>query len=283
MRALVISQSITNRTTVLDKYLTDLSSIPLLSADDETILSRQIRAGDRAAVDKLVKSNLRFVVSVAKKYQNQGMSLEDLICEGNLGLIKAAERFDATKGFKFISFAVWWIRQAIMHALSEKRRMIRLPANQINEMNKIRSTAIDIEQRLERQPTTDELAELLEIPLERIREYEQVTSRMMSLDKESGDDDDFTLKDVLADTSCPATDQGLMAESFKLETAQLLSFLKKRDRMVIELYFGLTGEDPKSLEEIATFLKMSKERIRQIKNTTLQALRERLERQILKV
>ncbi len=277
MRAIVIEQSITNRTTVLEKYLNDINHLPLLSVDDEIRLSALIKKGDKNAVDKLVQGNLRFVVSVAKRYQNQGMSLEDLICEGNLGLIKAAERFDATRGFKFISFAVWWIRQAIMHSLTEKRRMIRLPANKVNELSRVHSVTAQLEQQLERAPTVEELAEILDLPAEKIREARYEMAHTVSIDKESGEDNEFTLKDILADSNAPEADLEMMNESMSTNARRLLVYLRPRERKVLELHFGLSGLSPMGLEEIATYLNMSKEGVRQIKCRALERLREKLD------
>jgi RNA polymerase primary sigma factor len=274
MRELKITQSITNREThSLEAYLREVGKVELLTIEEEITLARKAREGDAAALERLVKSNLRFVVSVAKKYQHYGMSLGDLISEGNLGLIKAAHRFDETRGFKFISFAVWWIRQAILAALSEKRRMVRLPMNHFNLITRINDTADELECRLERAPTDIELAEALEIDISRIDDARYYSGRTASLDAPVGTEDEYSLLDMIGNGEAEA-DHGLQAESEKWRVRSMLDLLSERERRIIEMSFGLELEWPMLPRDIAPVLGMSSERVRQVKLAALKKLQE---------
>ncbi|WP_295651461.1 RNA polymerase sigma factor RpoD/SigA [uncultured Mucilaginibacter sp.] len=273
MRQLKISQSITNRESQsLDKYLTEIGKVDLITADEEVILAQKIREGDQAALERLTKTNLRFVVSVAKQYQNQGLTLGDLINEGNLGLIKAAKRFDETKGFKFISYAVWWIRQSILSAVAEQSRIVRLPLNQIGSLNKIRQAFSKLEQQYEREPSQAELAEILETTEDKICDSLSNSGRHVSMDAPFVQGEENTLLDVLQNNE-PGTDDFLMDESLSQEIMRSLVTLAEREREVIVLFFGLGNNYPLSLEEIGEKYNLTRERVRQIKDKALQRLR----------
>jgi len=276
MKALVISQSYTNRVGTLEQYLNDISRINLLTIQEEVMLSEKIQKGDRAALDKLVNANLRFVVSVAKKYQHQGMTLEDLISEGNIGLIKAAERFDATRGFKFISFAVWWVRQSMMHALNEKRRIIRLPGNYLIGINNIRNAMSDLELIFGRPATDDELALHLDMPLLKLKEYMMSAGSTVSLDKGIDQDDESgaTLLTVVADENTDPADSLLISEGLKSQIRRLLSKLNRREQRIIELFYGLETGIPMELEDIASIIGLSKERVRQLRLIAMKRLKD---------
>ncbi|AYL99012.1 sigma-70 family RNA polymerase sigma factor [Mucilaginibacter celer] len=273
MRQLKISQSITNRESAsLEKYLHDIGKVDLISAEEEVILAQKIREGDQVALERLTKTNLRFVVSVAKQYQNQGLTLGDLINEGNLGLIKAAKRFDETKGFKFISYAVWWIRQSILSAIAEQSRIVRLPLNQIGSLSKIHKAASKLEQEYERQPTPEELADNLEISVDKIADSMNNAGRQISMDAPFIQGEENTLLDVLASTDA-ATDTEVMADSLSQEIKRSLGILAERDREVLMLFFGLGGNAPHSLEEIGEKFDLTRERVRQLKDKALMRLR----------
>jgi RNA polymerase primary sigma factor len=274
MRQLQITQSITNRESrSTETYFRELGKVDLITPEEEAILAQKIRQGDQAALERLTKSNLRFVVSVAKKYQHQGLTLGDLINEGNLGLIKAAKRFDETRGFKFISFAVWWIRQSIMAAIVENARMIRLPMNKVNDITKINKAASILEQQTLREPSTAQLAEYMEIAEEKIVETLYHAPWTSSFDKPLGNGDDYNLLERLHSVDTFA-DRVLMAESFGMEMENLLSILSDRERKVIELTYGITGEPEMSPKDISRHIDLSPERIRQVRNDALQKLRE---------
>ena len=273
MRQLKISQSITNRESQsLDKYLTEIGKVDLITAQEEVILTQKIREGDQAALERLTKANLRFVVSVAKQYQNQGLTLGDLINEGNLGLIKAAKRFDETKGFKFISYAVWWIRQSILSAVAEQSRIVRLPLNQVGSLSKIRKAYSRLEQEFEREPTPAELAVDLETTEDRIADSLNNSGRHVSMDAPFIQGEENTLLDVLQHGD-PATDNSMIQESLSMEVMRSLSSLPERDREVIILFFGLGSSTPQSLEEIGERFMITRERVRQLKDKALQRLR----------
>lgn len=273
MRQLKISQSITNRETQsLDKYLTEIGKVDLITAQEEVILAQKIRDGDQAALVRLTKANLRFVVSVAKQYQNQGITLGDLINEGNVGLIKAAGRFDETKGFKFISYAVWWIRQSIISAISEQSRAVRLPLNKIGDLSKIRKAQSKLEQQYEREPTTEELAESLETTVDRIADSMRNSGRQISVDAPFQQGEEGTLLDVMHNNE-PATDNSLMQDSLAAELSRSLSVLAAREREVLILFYGLGNQSALSLEEIGEKFVLTRERVRQIKDKALQRIR----------
>lgn len=282
MRKLIIEQSITQRTVQLQRYLDDISKEALLSADEEVTLGEKIRNGDQAAMDRLVKANLRFVISVAKKYQNNMLSLEDLISEGNLGLIKAARVYDPTRGFKFISFAVWWIRQSMMMAIDEKRRLIRLPFNQLRGVIKAQNASEALEQILERKPTLEEIAEFMDIEPNRAAGYIENSSLSLSLDKqfEGKAEDGHTLKDIVADKHAVMADGELMRHSITVEIKELLNKLRPKERTIIEMNFGI-GCEAKDTEEIARMLEISKERVRQIKIEAIGKLRQKSKIELL--
>lgn len=275
MRQLKIAQSITNRDTdSIDKYLTDIGRIDLLTIDEELSLARRIKKGDTAALDKLVKTNLRFVVSVAKKYQNRGLQLADLISEGNLGLIKAAQRFDDTKGFKFISFAVWWIRQSIMQALADQKRMIRLPGNQVLGIIKINKAADLLEQELERLPTYEELSVATELSQEKVADYLSSAPLSYSLDMTTSEESGFTLMDTLVNDNVPNTDALMMTESLSEDLNRTLGILPEREKWIITLFFGLDNHTALTLDDMVEVFNLSKERIRQLKDRALKTLRQ---------
>lgn len=274
MRQLKISKQITNRESQsLDKYLQEIGKVDLLTPDEEVTLAQKIKQGDQLALEKLTKANLRFVVSVAKQYQNQGLSLGDLINEGNLGLIKAAQRFDETRGFKFISYAVWWIRQSILQALAEQSRIVRLPLNRVGSLNKISKTFSELEQKFEREPSPEELAEVLEVTTNEVVDTLKISGRHVSMDAPFVQGEDNTLLDVLENDGDIRPDQGLMSDSLRREVQRALSTLTQREADVIALYFGLNGEHPMTLEEIGEKFDLTRERVRQIKEKAIRRLR----------
>ncbi len=281
MRQLKITQSITNRESQsLDKYLHEIGKVDLITAEEEVILAQKIREGDQAALERLTKTNLRFVVSVAKQYQNQGLTLGDLINEGNLGLIKAAKRFDETKGFKFISYAVWWIRQSILQAIAEQSRIVRLPLNQVGSLSKISKAFSRLEQEFEREPSPEELADNLETTVEKISDTLSNSGRHVSMDAPFVQGEENTLLDVL-ENSDPNTDSALINESLSEEIKRSLSTLTEREREIIVLFFGLSTNHPLSLEEIGEKFNLTRERVRQIKDKALQRLRHTSRSKIL--
>lgn len=274
MRQLKISKQITNRESQsLDKYLQEIGKVDLLTPDEEVELAKRIRSGDQMALEKLTKANLRFVVSVAKQYQNQGLSLGDLINEGNLGLIKAAQRFDETRGFKFISYAVWWIRQSILQALAEQSRIVRLPLNRVGSLNKISKTFSELEQRYEREPSPEELAESLEITTNEVVDTMRISGRHVSMDAPFVQGEENSLLDVLENDSEETPDNELMNDSLRREVQRALSTLTQREADVIALYFGLNGEHSMTLEEIGERFNLTRERVRQIKEKAIRRLR----------
>ena len=284
MRQLKITKSITNRESQsLEKYLQEIGRVDLITPEEEVSLAERIKQGDNAALEKLTKANLRFVVSVAKQYQNQGLSLSDLINEGNLGLIKAAQRFDETRGFKFISYAVWWIRQSILQALAEQSRIVRLPLNKVGLSNKISKAYSLLEQEFEREPSTDELAELLEIGIEEVESTLGVAARHVSMDAPFADGEDNSLLDVLTNHNAEATDAGLEHhDSLRCEIARSMSILGERQRDVLKLYYGIGVENPMSLEDIAEKFELTRERVRQIKDKSILKLRSANRSSVLK-
>ena len=284
MRQLKITKSITNRESQsLEKYLQEIGKVDLLSPEDEVSLAKRIKEGDALALEKLTKANLRFVVSVAKQYQNQGLSLSDLINEGNLGLIKAAQRFDETRGFKFISYAVWWIRQSILQALAEQSRIVRLPLNKVGSLNKINKAFSELEQTYEREPSADELAELLEIGVEEVETTLGVAARHVSMDAPFVEGEDNSLLDVLENNGTPGTDDSLAySESLRREIARSLSTLTDRQRDVIKLYFGIGVPHQMSLEDIGEKFGLTRERVRQIKDKAINKLRSTNRSKLLK-
>ena len=283
MRQLKITQSITNRESQsLDKYLHEIGKVDLITAEEEVILAQKIREGDQAALERLTKTNLRFVVSVAKQYQNQGLTLGDLINEGNLGLIKAAKRFDETKGFKFISYAVWWIRQSILQAIAEQSRIVRLPLNQVGSLSKISKAFSKLEQEYEREPSPEELADILETTVDKVSDTRSNSGRHVSMDAPFVQGEENTLLDVLENAD-PDTDSTLIDESLSEEIKRSLATLTEREREIIILFFGLTGVNHQlSLEEIGEKFSLTRERVRQIKDKALQRLRHTSRSRILK-
>lgn len=276
MRQLKITRSITNRESAsLEKYLADISKEPMITAEEEARLARLIKDGDQNALDKLTKANLRFVVSVAKQYQNQGLSLSDLINEGNLGLIKAAKRFDETRGFKFISYAVWWIRQSILQAIAEQARIVRLPMNQIGSLSKITKAFSMLEQEFEREPTAEEVAAVTELPIDKVNDVMKVSMKHVSVDAPFRLEEDSTLLDVLENTDSPGTDVRLIQESLRKEIERSLCGLSAREREVLTLFFGIGDNQPFTLEEIGMKFNLTRERVRQIKEKALRRLRGR--------
>lgn len=274
MRQLKISKQITNRESQsLDKYLQEIGKVDLITSEVEVDLAKRIREGDQIALEKLTKANLRFVVSVAKQYQNNGLTLGDLINEGNLGLIKAAKRFDETRGFKFISYAVWWIRQSIMQALAEQSRIVRLPLNRVGSLNKISKTFSDLEQRFQREPSADELAEVMGLSLEEISSTMKVGGRHVSINAPFVQGEDGSLLDVLENSEEVTPDSALMTKSLQMEIARALSTLTVRESDVISYYFGLNGYNALTLEEIGEKFKLTRERVRQIKEKATTRLR----------
>ena len=275
MKQLKILPSITNREDKsLDHYLQDICSETLLTPDEEVMLTQRIREGDDAALDKLVRCNLRFVVSVAKQYQNQGLSLADLINEGNIGLIKAAKRFDETRGFKFISYAVWWIRQSILQAIADNSRLVRLPSNQLGALSKVKKEVARLEQELERTPTDTEIADHLDIPIEKIRTVLKNTGRHISIDAPLATDDDTNYIDVMPNENTPDTDEGLLQESLSTEIERSLATLGEVERGVLKMIYGIGYPHPLSLDEIAASYDLTRERVRQIKEKALKRLRQ---------
>jgi RNA polymerase primary sigma factor len=268
---------------MLDQYLQEIGQIPLLTPAEEVDLARRIKQGDQEALHRLTRANLRFVVSVAKKYQGQGLSLADLINEGNYGLIKAAQRFDETRGFKFISYAVWWIRQAILQALAEQSRVVRLPLNRIGTISKIRKTSAKLAQKHDRPPNVDELAQELDIDPDKVREALQHTGRHLSMDAPFNEEDDNSLLDVLASDEEVAPDEYLMDESLKIDIERALSTLHPREAEITRLYFGIGREHPLTLEEIGQRFNLTRERVRQIKEKALRKLRQKHRREELQM
>jgi RNA polymerase primary sigma factor len=275
MRQLKIVKQVTNRETdSLDKYLQEIGKVDLITADEEVALAQRIKQGEKAALEKLVKANLRFVVSVSKQYQNQGLSLPDLINEGNLGLIKAAQRFDETRGFKFISYAVWWIRQSILQALAEQSRIVRLPLNKIGSINKINKALSRLEQENERAPDEGEIAALLDISEDEVKESFRHAGRHISMDAPLIQDEDNTLYDVLGSDESNTPEKDLMLESLRDEIQRVITMLSPREAEVIKYYFGLGRKHPMTLEEIAEKFDLTRERVRQIKEKALRRLKQ---------
>lgn len=282
MRQLKISKSITNRESAsLDKYLQEIGHEELLSVDEEVELAQKIRKGDRRALERLTRANLRFVVSVAKQYQNQGLSLPDLINEGNVGLIKAAEKFDETRGFKFISYAVWWIRQSILQAIAEQSRIVRLPLNQVGSVNKINRELTKFEQEHERRPSVDEIADRIDLPEDKIEEAMKVNNRHVSMDAPFVDGEDNSLLDVLADNDMPMADKALVQESLRKEIDRAIELLNDREQKVVRAFFGI-GSPEMTLEEIGEKYNLTRERVRQIKEKAIRRLRHNTKNKLLK-
>lgn len=283
MRQLKITKQVTNRETAsLDKYLQEIGKVELLTAEEEVALAQRIKQGDRLALEKLTKANLRFVVSVSKQYQNQGLSLPDLINEGNLGLIKAAQRFDETRGFKFISYAVWWIRQSILQALAEQSRIVRLPLNKIGSINKINKAYAKLEQDNEREPKAEEIADMLEIPEAEVKESMRNSGRHVSMDAPLVQDEENNMYDVLKSDDSPTPETELMYESLRKEIDRAISTLTPREADVIRLYFGLNSKHPMTLEEIGEKFDLTRERVRQIKEKAIRRLKHTSRSKILK-
>jgi RNA polymerase primary sigma factor len=274
MRQLKITKQVTNRDTAsLDKYLQEIARVGLITAEEEVQLAQKIRQGDKKALEKLTKANLRFVVSVSKQYQNQGLSLPDLINEGNLGLIKAAQRFDETRGFKFISYAVWWIRQSILQALAEQSRIVRLPLNKIGTINKINKAFSQLEQQLEREPNAQEIADLLGLPVEEVKESLKNSNRHISMDAPLVQGEESDMYEVLGNDEADMPESNLLRDSLKREIERTISTLTDREAEVIRYYFGLNGMQPHTLEEIGEKLELTRERARQIKEKALRRLK----------
>jgi RNA polymerase primary sigma factor len=285
MRQLKIAKQVTNRETAsLDKYLQEIGRVDLITADEEVELARRIRAGDRAALERLTKANLRFVVSVSKQYQNQGLALPDLINEGNLGLIKAAERFDETRGFKFISYAVWWIRQSILQALAEQARIVRLPLNKIGNINKINRAFSELEQKFERPPSAEELAEFLDCSTDEVKQSLAQNGRHISMDAPlvEGDESSSNMYDVLSGEGMPSPENNLTIESLRSDIKRSLLSLTPRESEVICMFYGLDGRPPMSLEEIGDRFDLTRERVRQIKENAIRRLKHTSKNKILK-
>ena len=283
MRQLNITKQVTNRETAsLDKYLQEIGKVELITADEEVELAQRIRQGDKIALEKLTKANLRFVVSVSKQYQNQGLSLPDLINEGNLGLIKAAQRFDETRGFKFISYAVWWIRQSILQALAEQSRIVRLPLNKIGSINKINKTYAKLEQEFEREPNAEEIAEALDITEAEVKESMKNAGRHVSMDAPLVQDEDNNMYDVLKSDEVITPETELLYESLRKEIDRAISTLTPREADVVRLYFGLNGSHPMTLEEIGEKFDLTRERVRQIKEKAIRRLKHTSRSKILK-
>ena len=282
MRQLKISKSITNRESAsLDKYLQEIGHEELLSTDEEVELAQRIRKGDKRALERLTKANLRFVVSVAKQYQNQGLSLPDLINEGNVGLIKAAEKFDETRGFKFISYAVWWIRQSILQAIAEQSRLVRLPLNQVGSVNKIARELSRFEQEHERKPSVDEIAERVDLPEDKIADAMKANSRHVSMDAPIADGEDSSMIDFLSGDSSN-TDRELAIESLKAEVSRILKLLTDKEQKVLRAFFGIDGSPEMTLDEIGEKYNLTRERVRQIKEKALRRLRRNTKNKLLK-
>ncbi|MEN9302379.1 MAG: hypothetical protein RL264_808 [Bacteroidota bacterium] len=285
MRQLKIAKQVTNRETAsLDKYLQEIGRVDLISAEEEVELARKIKAGDRVALERLTKANLRFVVSVAKQYQNQGLALPDLINEGNLGLIKAAERFDETRGFKFISYAVWWIRQSILQALAEQARIVRLPLNKIGNINRINRAFSELEQKFERPPSADELAEFLSCTPEEIKQSLAQNGRHVSMDAPliDGDESSSSMYDVMTTDSLPEPDSGLVLESLRRDIKASLTSLTQRESDVVSMFYGINGFPPLSLDEIGDKFDLTRERVRQIKEKAIRRLKHSGRNRMLK-
>ena len=282
MRQLKITKSITNRESAsLDKYLQEISHEELISVEEEVELAQRIRKGDRKALEKLAKANLRFVVSVAKQYQNQGLSLPDLINEGNLGLIKAAEKFDETRGFKFISYAVWWIRQSILQAIAEQSRIVRLPLNQVGSVNKINKILNRFEQENERRPSIDEIADKIDLPEDKIADVLKVPGKQVSVDAPFSDGEESSLLDVLPNANAPMADNELVKESLRNEIDRALQTLNDRERNIIEAFYGISQPEM-TLEEMGDKFGLTRERVRQIKEKAIRRLRQNTKSKLLK-
>ncbi|MBU2914801.1 MULTISPECIES: sigma-70 family RNA polymerase sigma factor [Reichenbachiella] len=284
MRQLKITKQITNRESPsLEKYLHEISKVELITAEQEVLLAQKIKAGDQIALERLIKANLRFVISVAKQYQNQGLTLSDLINEGNLGLIKAAQRFDETRGFKFISYAVWWIRQSVLQALAEQARIVRLPQNRVGSISKITKAFAVLEQQFEREPTHEEIADMLEITLDEVILATKNSSRHISMDAPFSQGEEGSLLDVMPDTASKEPDDELENDSLKSEVKRVLSTLTHRESQVIKYYFGLEDGHPLTLDEIGYRIELTRERVRQIKEKAIRRLRHTTKTQNLKV
>lgn len=282
MRQLKISNSFTNRESAsLDKYLQEIGHEELLSVDEEVELAQKIKKGDRQALERLTRANLRFVVSVAKQYQNQGLSLPDLINEGNVGLIKAAEKFDETRGFKFISYAVWWIRQSILQAIAEQSRIVRLPLNQVGSVNKINRELNKFEQEHERRPSVNEIADRIDLPEEKVEEAMKANNRHVSMDAPFVDGEDNSLLDVLADNNMPMADKALVQESLRKEIDRAIDLLNDREQKVVRAFFGI-GSPEMTLVEIGDKYNLTRERVRQIKEKAIRRLRHNTKNKLLK-
>lgn len=282
MRQLKITKSITNRENAsLDKYLQEIGHEELISAEEEVELAHRIKNGDRKALEKLTKANLRFVVSVAKQYQNQGLSLPDLINEGNIGLLKAAEKFDETRGFKFISYAVWWIRQSILQAIAEQSRVVRLPLNQVGSLNKINRVLNKFEQENERRPSVDEIADSTDLPQDKIEDALKANTRQVSVDAPVSDGDGANMLDFMQSDSTPNTDDLLLKESLKEEIANALSVLNERERNVVEAFYGI-NQPERTMEEIGKKYGLTRERVRQIREKAIRRLKQNTNNKALK-
>ncbi|MEM7383048.1 MAG: RNA polymerase sigma factor RpoD/SigA [Bacteroidota bacterium] len=283
MRQLRISKQITSRESqALEKYLQEISKVDLLTAAEEVELAKRIKAGDKEASDRLIKANLRFVVSVAKQYQNQGLSLSDLINEGNLGLAKSVHRFDETRGFKFISYAVWWIRQSILQALAEQARVVRLPLNRVGYLSRLSRTFARLEQKYKREPTPSEVAEELGTTLDEINETMKMSGRQVSVDAPFVQGEGNSLLDVLEDSSEKKPDEQLIGESLRIDIQEALNLLTKREADILSFYFGLHGPEPMTLEEIGQYFHLTRERVRQIKEKAIKKLRNRSYNEVLR-
>lgn len=283
MRQLKITKSITNRESrSLDKYLQEIGKEELISAEEEVELARRIKQGDQLALEKLTRANLRFVVSVAKQYQNQGLSLPDLINEGNLGLIKAAQRFDETRGFKFISYAVWWIRQSILQAIAEHSRIVRLPLNQVGSLNKLNKAFSKLEQEFEREPTEEELAAILDLPEDKVKDSIQISGRHISMDAPLVAGEESTLYDVMVNKDSPKADRELLHESLQMEIERTLDTLSEREKEIIKLYFGIGMNHGLTIDEIGEKFDLTRERVRQIKEKALKRLRQSTRSKLLR-
>lgn len=284
MRQLKITKQVTNRETIsLDKYLQDISKVDLVTAEEEVELARRIKMGDQIALEKLTKANLRFVVSVSKQYQNKGLSLPDLINEGNLGLIKAAQRFDETRGFKFISYAVWWIRQSILQALAEQARIVRLPLNKIGSINKVNKAFAELEQVFEREPSPDEIAQAIEMTPEEVKSYIKSSGKHLSMDAPiSSEEDSSDMYEVLEDNGDHGPDTLLLHESLRNEIERALTTLSPREAQVVRYYFGIGEKNPLTLEEIGEKFELTRERVRQIKEKALRRLKHTSRCKLLK-
>lgn len=283
MRQLKITKQVTNRESPsLDKYLHEIGKVPLITAEEEVALAKKIKKGDDEALSTLIQANLRFVVSVSKQYQNQGLTLPDLINEGNVGLIKAAQRFDETRGFKFISYAVWWIRQSILQALAEQSRIVRLPLNKIGSINKVNSAFARLEQEFQREPTALEIAEVLDMAPTEVREALKVNTRHLSMDAPLVSEEENTLYDVMLSSDSTSPDASLLDESLQREISRSLSTLSTREADIIKLYYGLGGEPPYSLEEIGKLFSLTRERVRQIKEKAIKRLKLTSKNKILR-